>query len=172
MIYKFRMISSEDRAFLRDFEVDANQTFLTFHEAIQGNLNFDPSQLVSFFLADEHWNKGMELTLIDMQNEGDMAAIPMDSATVGELIKNRKERLLYVFDIYTDRSLFIELLDIYEPTPGVTYPICTAAVGDPPLQFAGGDIENFSPELTDDAGFEDFSNEFDSDEAGSDSIDD
>ena len=112
MIYKFRMISADDKAFLRDYEVDSNQTFLTFHNAIQDNLGFDPTQLASFFLADEHWNKGMELTLLDMQNEGDLAAIPMESVKICELIKDRKDRLLYVYDIFTDNSLFIELLDI------------------------------------------------------------
>ncbi len=136
MIYKFRMISGEDKAFLRDFEVDSELTFLTFHQAIQENLGFDPGQLASFFLADEHWNKGMELTLIDMQNDTDMAAIPMDKIKIGELIKNRWERLLYVYDIFTDRNLFIELIDITEPDPASTYPICTASVGEPPVQLA------------------------------------
>lgn len=136
MIYKFRMISGEDKAFLRDFEVNAEDTFLTFHNAIQENLGFDPGQLASFFLADENWNKGMELTLIDMQNDTDMAAIPMEKIKICELIKNRRERLLYVYDIFTDRSLFIELIDITEPKAGVNYPLCTASVGEPPVQLA------------------------------------
>lgn len=136
MIYKFRMLSDEDELFLRDFEVDSESTFLTFHKAIQENLGFDPGQLASFFLADEQWNKGMELTLIDMQNDTQMAAIPMESVKIKELITTRKERLLYVYDIFTDRSLFIELIDILEPKPNVNYPVCTASVGDAPIQMA------------------------------------
>ncbi|MGB4329684.1 MAG: hypothetical protein WBJ36_12465 [Tenuifilum sp.] len=136
MIYKFRMLSDEDKLFLRDFEVDADSTFYAFHKAIQENLGFDPGQLASFFLADEQWNKGMELTLIDMQNDTGMAAIPMERVKIKELMSNRRERLLYVYDIFADRNLFIELIDIQEPNPDVKYPVCTASVGDAPIQLA------------------------------------
>lgn len=155
MVYKFRMLSDEDELFLRDFEVDADSTFYTFHEVIQENLGFDPGQLASFFLADEQWNKGMELTLIDMQNDTEMAAIPMDKVKINELMSNRRERLLYVYDIFTDRSLFIELIDILEPNPAMKYPVCTASVGEAPIQLAEdfafeGDIPFEEPNEIDD----------------------
>jgi hypothetical protein len=134
MIYKFRMISGDQQAFLRDYEVDSNQTFFELHKIIQNNLKFDSAQLASFFLADENWNKGLELTLIDMENEGGPAAIPMDSVKIKEIIKEKKERLLYVYDILTDNSFFIELMDIYPPDCSVKYPICKTSIGEPPLQ--------------------------------------
>ena len=171
MIYKFRMISADDKAFLRDFEVDSNQTFLTFHNAIQDNLGFDPTQLASFFLADEHWNKGMELTLLDMQNEGDMAAIPMESVKICELIKDRKERLLYVYDIFTDNSLFIELLDIFEPAKGVKYPICSASVGEPPVQLADDSVAMPADDFEEENEIDDIFGEFDPDEFGAEGFD-
>ena len=171
MIYKFRMISADDKAFLRDYEVDSNQTFLAFHNAIQDNLGFDPTQLASFFLADEHWNKGMELTLIDMQNEGGLAAIPMDSVKISELIKDRKERLLYVYDIFTDHSLFLELLDIFEPAKGVKYPICSASVGEPPVQLADDSVAMPEEDFEETDEIDDIFGEFDSDEFGAEGFD-
>ncbi|MGE0079166.1 MAG: hypothetical protein AB7S48_15010 [Bacteroidales bacterium] len=173
MIYKFRMISADDKAFLRDFEIDANQTFLSFHNAIQENLGFDSSQLASFFLTDEHWNKGMELTLIDMQNEGGLAAIPMDSIRINELIKDRKERLLYVYDIFTDQSLFLELLDVFEPLEGVKYPICSASVGEAPVQLADDSVAIPEDEFENEGEneFDDLFGEFDPDEFGADGFD-
>ncbi|MDI3527580.1 MAG: hypothetical protein PWR03_1763 [Tenuifilum sp.] len=146
MIYKFRVLSDEDELFLRDFEVDSESTFLTLHKAIQENLGFDPSQLVSFFLADEHWNKGMELTLIDMQNDTGLAAIPMDKVKIKELITKRKERLLYTYDIFADRNLFIELIDIAEAKEGIEYPLCTASLGEAPIQVADDIILDFDAE--------------------------
>ncbi|MHC1702301.1 MAG: hypothetical protein AB9846_00205 [Tenuifilaceae bacterium] len=128
------MISGEDKAFLRDYEIDSNQSFLHFHKVIQDNLKYDSSQLASFFLADEHWNKGLEFTIIDMENDGGPAAIPMDSVNIGDIIKAKKERLLYVYDIYTDNSFFFELMDIFNPVQGIKYPNCSASVGEAPLQ--------------------------------------
>lgn len=165
------MISADDTAFLRDFEVDADQTFLSFHNIIQKNLGFDPTQLASFFLTDEHWNKGLEITLIDMQNEGGPAAIPMESVKIGELIKDRKERLLYVFDIFADRGLFIELLDMFDPIKNVNYPICSAAVGEPPVQFMDDPTFNFDDDFSTDKEINDLFDELNSDEFGAEGFD-
>ena len=128
------MISADSKAFLRDYEIDSNQTFLEFHKLIQNNLKYDTTQLASFFLADENWNKGLELTLIDMENDAGPAAIPMDSVKIREVLKERKERLLYVYDIFNDNSFFIEIMDIYPPDCTLKYPICSATIGESPLQ--------------------------------------
>ncbi len=135
MIYKLRMISAEVKAFLRDYEIDSCATFLDFHKFIQEDLGYEPGQLTSFFMADKNWNKGLELTLLDMQNDAGPAAIPMESVKLEDLLKERKDRLLYVYDIFADRSLFLELLDIHPQKKGIRYPICSASIGDAPLQF-------------------------------------
>ncbi len=135
MIFKFRMISGDEKAFLREYEISGEETFLSFHDFIQTDLGFDANQLASFFLTDEQWNKGLELTLIDMENDAGPAAIPMDSVKLSELLKNKKERLLYVFDIFSDRCFFIELSDIQEPENEICYPRCKASVGSPPEQL-------------------------------------
>jgi len=141
MIYKFRMISSEDSAFLREYELDDYSSFLDFHHFIQKNLDYEETQLASFFLTDEYWNKGLELTLIDMENDAGPAAIPMESVKLHELLKHKKERMLYVFDIFSDRGFFLELHDIIKPNPGYHYPKCTASVGDAPEQLLIEDVD-------------------------------
>lgn len=157
------MISGDERVFLRDYEVDSNQTFLDLHKIIQDNLQYDSSQLASFFLADENWNKGLELTLIDMENDGGPAAIPMDSIKIKEVMKEKKERLLYVYDILTENSFFIELMDIYTPDCKKKYPICSVSVGEPPLQ---SEFQNISTDPVNDDNFiNDILNEFDSQES-------
>jgi hypothetical protein len=135
MIYKFRMISGDDTLFLKEYEFNADETFLDFHNFIQEDLEYDPFQLASFFLTDEQWNKGLELTLIDMENDAGLAAIPMNSVKICDLIKEKKDRLLYVFDIFSDRCFFIELSNIIEPLVDANYPRCTASVGEPPEQL-------------------------------------
>lgn len=140
MIFKFRMISGDEKAFLREYEMPSNETFLSFHKFLQSDLEYDPSQLASFFITDEQWNKGLELTLIDMENDAGPAAIPMESVKLSDLLKNKKDRLLYVFDIFSDRCYFIELSDISQPQPDVKYPRCKTAVGTPPEQLVLGDI--------------------------------
>jgi len=106
--------------------------------------------LASFFLTDEHWNKGMELTLIDMENDAGPAAIPMDSVKINDLIKHKKERLLYVFDIFSDRAFFLELFETHQPETGKKYPACSACIGEPPVQTELEDIKYTADTLDDD----------------------
>jgi hypothetical protein len=162
MIYKFRMISGDQVPFLRDYEIDADSSFLIFHNFIQGDLNFDKHQLASFFLADEHWNKGMELTLLDMQNDTGFAAIPMETVKLCDLLKTKKERLLYIFDIFSDRAFFIEIIDIFEPKASTSYPLCTSSIGEAPEQIL---IDlNIDEAEEEDELFDDSFNDFSSDE--------
>ncbi|MBQ9471192.1 MAG: hypothetical protein IJU72_09625 [Bacteroidales bacterium] len=132
MIYKFRMLASGDRAFLRDYEIDSEARFIDLHGLLQCDLGLDTSQLASFFVADDQWNKGLELTLLDMGTPE--AAMPMESAKLSDLLKNRTDRLLYAYDMFADQHLFLELIAISEPQPNVMYPRCAASVGEPPAQ--------------------------------------
>ena len=163
MIYKFRMLTGDENAFLRDYEIDSNQNFLDFHKLIQSDLRYDKNLITSFFIADENWNKGLELTLIDMENDGGPAAIPMDSVRIKDLLKQRKDRLLYVYDIFNDNLFFIELLDIFPPKSAVKYPVCSASVGEPPVvgDFGASNmpLSNIDPDDSIDDIFDEYQSE-------------
>lgn len=162
MVYKFRVISNQQQLFLREYEIAGDSTFLQFHRFIQDDLDYDTNLMASFFLADEEWSKGLELTLLDMGMDENMGstAITMESATIAQLIKETKDRLLYVFDLFTDNSLFMELVSISEKDSEMEYPICSASVGEPPLQFFDGEFnfdEDDLNEFDDNDSFDDLS---------------
>ena len=66
MVYKFVVLSDEDESFVREFEFLDTHTLLDFHNLIQDELEFDKSQLASFFMATDNWEKEEEFTLFDM----------------------------------------------------------------------------------------------------------
>lgn len=166
MIYKFRVISNQQQLFLREYEIEGDSTFLEFHRFLQEDLDYDTNLMASFFLADEEWSKGLELTLLDMGSDENMGstAITMESATIAQLIKEKRDRLLYVFDLFTDNSLFMELVSISEKDSDIEYPICSASVGEPPLQFFDGEFnfdEDDFEEFEDSDPFDEFSDDID-----------
>jgi hypothetical protein len=55
MVYRFVVLSDEDEAFIREFEFLESQTLLDFHNALQEELEFDRSQIASFYLSTENW---------------------------------------------------------------------------------------------------------------------
>lgn len=123
MIYRFRMLSDENDNFVRDFEVDAEASLLDLHEFLVEMLGYDPC-MASFFTADDRWERLREFTCMDM-GMGDGATdspVPMDSVRLGEVLRHLRDRLIYVFDPFTQRAYYIELVEAKKAEEGMTYP--------------------------------------------------
>jgi hypothetical protein len=145
MIYKFRIISSENEDFIREVAIDSQAHFLSLHNFIVEELNYEKGQMTSFFLTDQNWHKETEVTLIDMEEGQNPDRRVMDKAKLGELITEKKQRMLYVFDQFAERSLFLELFAIMDDE--LEQPKCIRRNGQPPTQFdhgamASGDLED------------------------------
>ncbi len=154
LVYTFRMISNEEDDFRRDFEIRTDQTFFDLHLAFQKNLGYDKSQMASFVLTNEKWEKQGEITLFDMRDEPTQDAMIMDKTTVGQVCRDLKQKLLYVYDFFSDRCFFIELVNMEEEDPGVDYPRCIQAKGKVPVQIIMEDnnIDTFTMGEFDDPG--------------------
>lgn len=160
MIYKFRIISSENDEFIREVAINSHATFLNLHDSIVLELQYEQSQMTSFFLTDQNWHKETEITLIDMTDGQDPDIHIMGKTKIGELVSEKKQRLLYVFDQFAERSLFLELFEIADgETPN---PLCIRRQGNPPLQFdetalESGDVGELNlQELLNDEDFREF----------------
>lgn len=140
MIYKFRIISSENDEFIREVAIDSSATFLDMHNFLIEELSYEDGQMTSFFTTDKNWHKETEVTLIDM-TDGQMPGIKvMESTKLGELITEKKQRLLYVFDQFAERALFLELFEITDGN--IEIPQCIRRQGTPPYQFDKNAMEN------------------------------
>ena len=131
MIYKFVAISGEQESFIREFELDEKNTLLDFHNTLQEELEYDDSQLAIFFTTTDKWEKEEEFTLFDM---GSNTTI-MENVIVDEVLLNKNQKLLYIFDLFNERALFIECLGEVELIVGREYPICSHSHGLPPPQL-------------------------------------
>jgi hypothetical protein len=142
MVYKFVVLSDEDESFIREFEFLDNHTLMDFHLQIQDELEFDKSQMASFYLATDSWEKEEEFTLFDMGT----GSSTMDDAILEDVIFRKNQKLLYVFDFFNDRSLFIEYTGEIKEIDGRDYPNCTNSKGVPPKQvvFGGTTRKNFN----------------------------
>ena len=103
MVFKFRMLSDENDHFVRDYEVPYDMTLLGFHEFITRSLGYEEG-MSSFFTADKQWNRLREFTLMDMGDNSEDAPLPMADITLGQLIHNNRDRLIYQFDLMGDRA--------------------------------------------------------------------
>lgn len=136
MVYRFVVLTDEDETFVREFEFLDSHTLLDFHNTIQEELEFDKSQIASFYMATETWEKEEEFTLFDMG----AGSSTMENAVLEEVIFRKNQKLLYVFDFFNDRALFVEYVGESKEDENMEYPICNNSKGLPPKQVSFGGV--------------------------------
>lgn len=134
MVFRFRMLSDENDNFVRDYEAMYDTTLLDFHRFLLEALEYEPC-MASFFTADQRWEKLREFTSEDMGGDSEQGPQPMERVTLGQIIHNNRDRLIYLFDLFGDRAYFLELTGTYEAEPGTVYPREIFARADAPDQY-------------------------------------
>lgn len=170
MIFKFRIISDENETFLRTIEISEKDSFLNLHQAILAACKYDGSQMTSFFVSNNDWEKLQEITLMDMMDDS-THTVPMNKAKIGDYVHAIDDKLIYVFDFFGDRALFCTLMEIKKEDTKQTYPYCSHSTGNPPIQILQEEDEfsemfnNLESGEIDDEAYEEFhdgfENEFD-----------
>ena len=138
MIYKITFSCDEVDDFRRVFEADSDATFLELHEAILKSVGFPDDQMTSFFMCNDRWEKGQEVTLIEMGRNFEYDNMIMASTHLSELMEDRGQRLIYIFDPMYERYFFGSLTEIL---PGILNGVeCVESRGDSPKQLQTEDI--------------------------------
>lgn len=135
-VYKFRLLTDEQEDFVRDLELTEDQSFYDFHLAILQTTSLAGSELSSFFMCDQNWEKQAEIMLMDMSgpeggssNGGIMSQFVMNEAYIGDFITTEKQRFLYEYDFLNLKTLFIEVVEEKEGEDDVRYPNCSFRKG-------------------------------------------
>ena len=152
MIYKFTVLSDEVDDFVRIIKIDPEATFFDLHNAILDSVKYDKNQMTSFFICSDDWEKGQEVTLIEMESSSAYDNLVMDNTKLEELISDEKQKLLYVFDMISDRAFFIELTEII-PGKSVSKPECSSSEGKAPQQILADEAVSVAPKMTLDENF-------------------
>lgn len=152
MIYKFTVLSDEVDDFVRVIRMDPEATFLDFHNVILDSVKYDKKQMTSFFICSDDWEKGQEVTLIEMDTDSEYDNLVMEDTKLEELISDEKQKLLFVFDMISDRAFFIELTDII-PGKSVSKPEISVSEGDAPQQILADEAVTVAPKLSLDENF-------------------
>jgi hypothetical protein len=127
LVHKFRVILDSVEDVFRDVELIDSVKFLDLHKQILLAFNFDNSQMASFYMSNDNWDKGQEITLMKMDFDDGSSSLEMQDVTLKSLIKKKGQKLVYVYDFINMWCFFIEVLDVYiseenkDEFPRVTY---------------------------------------------------
>ena len=112
MVFRFRIISDKVENFVLYIDADSESTFFELHEAIQFACKFDSFELSTFFLADEEWDRGLEIRMFKDRRTVEPAAPLMKNTRLRDFLKEKEDKLVYLYDIISQKSLYIELNEL------------------------------------------------------------
>ena len=135
-IYRFRvLLQHENEDIFRDIDIELTDTLQNLHDSIQDAFEFDNSQMASFYLSNDDWEKGEELTLFDMNEPGAEDIRMMNEATIANTFAGEGDKLLYVFDFMNIWTFHVELVQVLKASPKISYPAIVHFVGKAPNQY-------------------------------------
>lgn len=141
MLYKIKFISDEVDGFLREIKIDSESTFLDLNNAILESCGYPDDQMTSFYVCDDEWERGQQITREDMAEPGheDEDLYTMQATPLAEFIEDEGQKLEFVFDPFSERVFY---LDVKELLPGehLDKAELVRSKGEAPLQIKDLDL--------------------------------
>ncbi|MBC8004514.1 MAG: hypothetical protein H7X84_03480 [Verrucomicrobia bacterium] len=147
MIFIFEISTTEAPDYRRLIHINPDQTFEDFHQALQRTNNFDHSQLASFFITDDLWRKIIEVTSLD-SGKPTQKLKSMRTTKLNDHLSKVGQKLIYVFDYFNDRFLYIELKEL-NMKADLKEPFVAYEKGTAPSQFLINDYMNGDVDVMD-----------------------
>ncbi|MCH2224798.1 MAG: plasmid pRiA4b ORF-3 family protein [Crocinitomicaceae bacterium] len=165
---KFRVLldSKDKNEVFRDILISDSDNFESLYRAIVDAYQFSNDQMASFYMSNDNWDKGHEISLFDMSFGEDQDSIQpgvMSTSIIRNFIQDGDQKIILVHDFMRMWIFLIELIGFEEATPDRPKTILT--VGNAPAESSKpADDENLQ--------FETESDEEEQDEFGFDEFDD
>ena len=139
-VYHFKLSFEDNEDVYREIDIKSTQNFEDFHNIIVQSINFDNVHDASFFISDNLWHNGDEITRFPVNEDknnrnADPPKRQMSKCKMVSLIDDPHQRFIYVYDPKTAWTFFVELIKIVPDDAKVFYPICVKSVGEAPKQY-------------------------------------
>ena len=135
-LYRFRVTFEDYDGVTREIDVKSNQTFEDLHRAIHQSTGYSPEYSSSFYISNDQWMKGEEITYLPNQRRIDRGVALMEKIKLSNRIDDPHQKFYYTFNFDRPFDFHVELMKIIlEDAPGVTYPAVIKSVGEAPKQF-------------------------------------
>jgi hypothetical protein len=146
-IYRFRVTFEDYDDVVREIEIKSNQNFEDLHKAIHQSTGYNPDFSSSFYVSNDQWIKGEEITYLPNQKRIDRGIPLMSNVKLLKYIDDPHQKFYYTFNFDRPFDFHVELLKIIlEETPGTIYPKVIKSSGDAPKQF--GNIVTPAPVIS------------------------
>lgn len=158
MIYRFRVILDNDTEddILRDIEINKKDSLVEFHKSIITSFGFNNNEIASFYLSDNQWNQGEEISLFNFEDQDQNNKL-MSDVLIGDVINNQNSKLIYVYDFLNMWTFLVQLVEVAEGIKGIDYPNIIFSKGEIPEKSPEKKFKSEKREIIDDEDLESYS---------------
>ena len=128
MIYRIRIILDTKEDIIRDIEIENNSTFKDLHLEILKSFQFDGNVMASFYLSNDNWIQGKEISLSSFQEE-DKDELIMENCSLDSIIDENQKKFIYIYDFLNLWTFFIEIFEINSIIKDEKYPKLIFSLG-------------------------------------------
>ena len=105
-----RIVADTQEDIFADLRIHKENNFLTIHDFLVENFHLDKLEMYSFFYSNDDWDKGEEITLMNMNIGEDQSIKFMESISIDEVFQEKKFKFLYVNDFLNMNIFYVEIL--------------------------------------------------------------
>lgn len=171
---KFRVLldSESNSEVFRDILIKDTDNFESLYKAVISSFNFQGDQMASFYVSNDSWDKGHEISLMDMTYDDDSIDSPaavMKDAIIKDFLEEPDQKFILVYDFMRMWIFLLELIGYDKEGPEKPEVLLAVGMAPPEDSRLANDNEDlFMGELDDEEDEDEFGfNEYD-DELGED----
>jgi len=144
---KFRVLldTSDNNEIFRDILIDENADFETFYRSILDAYQFSDDQMASFYMSNENWDKGHEISIFDMgfgEDPDQIMPSVMKTSILANYIQVEDQKIILIHDFIRMWIFLIELIEVAEDAPD--RPKVVLSVGNAPAESSKTGEEDIS----------------------------
>ena len=141
MKYLIRVTLESKEDIIRQIEISSNEKLVDLHNYLIKIFDLDKQELASFFTVDNDLEIQQEIPLFSFEENNPK----MEDFRLENLLFEKNDKLIYVFDYMKMWRFLVELIDIQE---GITKKRCTMEIGKIPKEapeiIFSSDLDNDS----------------------------
>lgn len=134
-VYRFKVSFEDYDDVMREVDIKSTHTFEDLHKAIHFSTGYKPDYPSSFYISNDQWIKGQEITYLPNQRRIDRGVPLMEKSKLSSFIDDPHQKFYYTFNFDRPFDFHVELIKILNESSGVVYPFVAKSVGEAPKQF-------------------------------------
>ncbi len=111
-VLKLRIVADTEEDIFADVLAKPSCNFLKLHHFIIDLFKLDKLEMASFYLSNDEWDKGEEITLFDMNSDEDeFSSMSMETTPIINIYQ-KTNKILYVHDFLNMNIFYVEILEV------------------------------------------------------------